>query len=89
MGDLAERMNAGVGTARPLNESPFAGHRMECRGDRRLDRWTVVLDLPADKRCSVIFDCDGVAGHGLQTRRAPAAKGKPRRKVSRSMAPLP
>ena len=65
MGDLTQRMHAGVGAAGAMDDAPRAALE---RGDRLLEpllhRHPVLLPLPADERAAVIFDGEREAGHG-------------------------
>ncbi len=64
MGDLAERMHAGIGAPGAEHGDAFAGKSRDRFGQHALHRDAVVLCLPADKRRAVIFDGELVAGHG-------------------------
>ena len=70
MGDLAERVDAGIGAAGALDHDGLAGEG----GDRLLDRLlhgaAVLLALPADEGAAVIFDGELVAGHAADAGRA-------------------
>src|SRR5258708_5706715 len=63
MRHLAERVHARIRASRPLHVNALAA---ECRHRRRqdaLDRYAIVLHLPADERGAVIFDQQLVAWH--------------------------
>ena len=63
MGDLAERMHAGIGASGAGDDGALAGECQNGVGDHALDGELVVLRLPADKGRAVIFDGELVAGH--------------------------
>ena len=63
MGDLAERVNAGVGASGARDDRGLAGECVNGVGDHALDGELVVLRLPADEGGAVIFDGEFVAGH--------------------------
>ncbi len=63
MGDLAERMHAGIGTAGASDSDALAGKSGDSIGQRALHRNAVVLGLPADIGRAVIFDGELVARH--------------------------
>ena len=67
VGDLAERVHAGIGAAGALQRDALAGKRCDRFGDHALHRDAVVLHLPADERRAVIFDGELVARHGRVT----------------------
>ena len=51
---LRRRVNAGVRPARPLRQDRFAGHFVDCRGKRALDRRQARLHLPAEEVRAVV-----------------------------------
>ena len=65
MGDLAERMHAGIGAAGAARDHVLAGERLDGFGQAPLHRDAVLLHLPADEGRAVIFECELVAGHRL------------------------
>src|ERR1700722_14691220 len=87
MGDLRQRVHAGVGTASAMNANLLAADRLHGDLQRALHRGTVVLDLPAAERRTVIFDDEFVAGH--QVSRTGGLSGVPRKNSSAFIAPLP
>ena len=64
MGDLTERMDAGIGAARAARDDLLAGERSDSFGEATLHRGAILLHLPADERRAVIFEGELVAGHG-------------------------
>src|ERR1700761_9248510 len=87
MGDLRQRMHAGVGTARAMDANLLAADRLHGCLQRTLHRGAIVLDLPAAERRAVIFDDEFVAGH--QVSRIGGFSCVPRRNSSAFIAPLP
>src|SRR3954464_6009017 len=87
MRDLPQRMNAGVGAPRAVDANLLAADCLDRVFQRTLHRRRVVLDLPAAKRCAVIFDDEFVAGH--QPSRAGGFSGVPRRKSAAFIGALP
>src|SRR5690349_4217231 len=79
MGNLRQRMDAGIGAARAVHADAITANRLHCRLQRALYRGTVVLVLPAAEGTSVIFDGQLVAGH--QTSRSGGVSGVPFRKA--------
>ena len=65
MGDLTERMHAGVGPPRPARDCVLAGEGLDRLGEAPLHRGAVLLHLPADEGRAVIFEDELVAGHGV------------------------
>ena len=63
MGDLAERMDAGIGAPGALDRDRLAGEGGDRLLDRLLHRAAVLLALPADIGAAVIFDGQLVARH--------------------------
>src|ERR1700722_7350021 len=63
MGDLAERVYAGISASGAGNHSTLAGKGGYSVGKNALHRNAVVLHLPADERRAVIFDGELVARH--------------------------
>jgi len=64
--DLAKRMNARVGAPGALRNGLITAKPLNGMSQRGLDGRTVGLDLPADERCSVVFNVEAVAGHRIQ-----------------------
>jgi hypothetical protein len=58
MGNLLDRMHAGVGTAGTLDEYVALGELAYCCLQRVLDRLPVRLGLPALPGCAVILNAD-------------------------------
>ena len=63
MGDLAERVDAGIGAARARDGDALAREGRDRVGECALHRRRVGLELPADEGRAVIFDRELVAGH--------------------------
>src|SRR5260370_18736315 len=87
MRDLRDRVHAGIGTARAVNESLLAADRVDRIFDRTLHGSAIVLDLPAAIRRAVIFDGEFVTGHQLS--RIGGFSGVPRRNSSAFIGALP
>ena len=87
MGDLAQRMDAGVGAPGALDHDGFAGEGGDRLLDRLLDGAAVLLPLPADEGAAVIFDGELVARH-RQPRR-PSGARRPRRNSAAVTGLLP
>ena len=65
VGDLRERVDAGVGAARPVElEVVAAGDRSDGAVDLALDRPGVLLNLPAAVARAGVLDGQLEAGHG-------------------------
>ena len=64
MGDLTERMHAGIGAARAARDDLLAGEGFDRFGEATLHRGAILLHLPADEGRAVIFEGELVAGHG-------------------------
>ena len=63
VGDLALRVNAGVGAPRAADRDGLAAERMKRGLDCFLHGEAIGLALPADERRAVIFDDELIAGH--------------------------
>ena len=63
VGDLPQRVHAGVGSPRAAHARRFAREFTDRRFERALNRYAFSLALPADEGRAVIFDGDAVAGH--------------------------
>ena len=63
MGDLAQRMNTGIGTTCNMRPYGLAAKSQDCLFKAFLDRSSIGLVLPTMKRCTVIFDDEFVTGH--------------------------
>ena len=87
MGNLAQRMNAGIGAAGAMHGCGRAVDLRHRGLKHALHRMARRLELPADEGFAVIFDDELVARHQPTT--VPAGMAKPRSSVSASMAPLP
>ena len=87
MGDLRQRMHAGVGAPSAMHTNALAANRLYRRLQRTLHGQGIVLDLPAGKRRTVIFDDKLVAGH--QTSRAGGFSGVPRKNSAAFIGALP
>src|ERR1700742_732013 len=87
MGDLRQRVHAGVSATRTMNANLLATDRLHGCLQRALHRGAVVLDLPAAERRAVIFDDEFIARHQLS--RIGGLSGVPRRNSSAFIAPLP
>jgi len=70
MGDLPERMHAGIRAPGTLHLHALAAKRFGRIGERTLHRQPVILHLPADERRAVIFDQQLVTGHAGLNRAA-------------------
>ncbi len=81
MGDLAERMHAGIGAASDVGDHPLAAEAEDGALEHFLDGEPVALTLPANEAAPVILDHELVARHPSTV---PAGTGRPRRKVSAS-----
>ncbi len=64
MGDLAERVDAGVGAPGAEHRRRLAREVPDRLLDRLLDRGAVLLALPADEGAAVVFEDEPVARHG-------------------------
>src|SRR5579884_1899740 len=67
MRDLAARVHARVSSAGGMYDARFAAYALDRRFDRLLHGYAVRLALPADKRRTVIFDCELVTRHQLRS----------------------
>src|SRR5690242_1430445 len=63
MGDLSERMHAGIGPARAVHTHVSAAGRLDRCLQRALHGRMIGLELPARERSAVIFDGELVARH--------------------------
>ena len=86
MGDLAQRMDAGIGAAGAMDRHGLAAKLRDRGFDRLLHRQPLRLALPADEPGAVIFDRQLVAGHG---NKVPAGIGQPRRNASAARGARP
>ena len=66
MGDLAQRMHAGVGASRAMGDRALGRHGEKRALQRFLNGKAVLLPLPADERRAVIFEDELEARHGAQ-----------------------
>ena len=66
VGDLAERVHTGIGAAGAANVDAGSGELFDGVDQPALHGWPVRLDLPAEKRRSVVFECQAIAGHGCE-----------------------
>src|SRR5260370_11072539 len=87
MRDLSKRVHAGIGAACAIDADMLAADRLDRGFQRALHRDAIVLDLPAAKRRTVIFDDEFVAGHQLS--RAGGFSGVPRKNSSAFIGCLP
>ena len=78
MGDLAQRVDAGVGAAGGEDGDGLAGAGQDGGSIGALDGGRVALALPALERAAVIFEQQAVAGHRLSRARVPTGSAKPR-----------
>ena len=86
MGDLAQRMDAGIGAAGAMDRHGLAAKLRDRGFERLLHRQPLRLALPADEPGAVIFDRQLVAGHG---NKVPAGIGQPRRNAAASSGARP
>jgi len=86
VGDLAQRMHAGVGASRAMDGRALAGHGEKRAFKRLLDRKAVLLPLPADERRAVIFEDELKARHS-GCLRAGQTRGKARIRPSGHVLP--
>src|SRR5581483_5504904 len=84
MRDLAEGMDAGIGTTGAVERDGLAGEGGGRRLQRALHGRLAVLPLPAGERRAVIFQRQLVARH--QPNRVPTATGTPRKKSATFIA---
>src|ERR1700739_2763183 len=80
MGDLRQRMYAGVGTARAMDANLLAADRLHGCLQRTLHRGAIVLDLASAEPRAVIFDDEFVAGHQCNLSRS-SLPGLPRQSI--------
>jgi len=80
MADLTTGMHTGIGSSRSVNRRFLACQIFNRTFQGGLNRRSIVLPLPADKRCAVIFYHYAKSGLDLVQNRS-GCQGKPAQKI--------